>query len=148
MRRYLLDAGPLAALLHNRPAAVALMKPWLQAHEAATSILVYGEVVEYLKPLTNFALQYQGLQNLIGEVRPFFLTYPIVERYGDLRFQLRKPHGAGLIGDVDTLIAATALERRLQVVTADRDFLRVPCLPVLLLDRLTYSILVDRRSTR
>lgn len=145
MRRYLLDAGPLAALLHRRAAATALMQPWLVAHEAVTSILVYGEVIEYVKPLPNFPSYYQGLRNLVAEVRPYVLTYPIVERYADLRLALRKPYGPGLIGDVDTLIAATALERRVQVVTTDRDFLRVPGLGVILLDRGSLAVVEDRR---
>ncbi len=38
--------------------------------------------------------------------------------------------GTGLIGDIDTLIAATALERNLTVITADTDYLRVPDLRV------------------
>lgn len=48
---------------------------------------------------------------------------------------MRAPHGPGLIGDVDTLIAATALERNLTVVTLDQDFTRVPGLRVQLLER-------------
>jgi len=52
MRRYLLDTSPLAALLLARPAAVALITPWMERHEAATSILVYAEVVEYIALLT------------------------------------------------------------------------------------------------
>ena len=44
-------------------------------------------------------------------------------------------HGPGFIGDVDTLIAATALERYLTVVTLDQDFTRVPGLRVQLLER-------------
>ena len=43
-------------------------------------------------------------------------------------------HGPGLVGDVDTLIAATALERNLTVVTLDQDFTRVPGLRVQLLE--------------
>ena len=43
--------------------------------------------------------------------------------------------GPGLIGDVDTLIAATALERGVTVATTDRDFERVPDLEVLLIPR-------------
>ncbi len=43
------------------------------------------------------------------------------------------PHGTGLIGDIDTLIAATALERELTIVTADTDFERVPGLQVKLI---------------
>lgn len=42
---------------------------------------------------------------------------------------------SGLTGDMDTLIAATALERSLTVVTIDGDFARVPGLSVLLLPR-------------
>src|SRR5207249_99102 len=47
-------------------------------------------------------------------------------RYADLRRQMRPPRGPGLIGDIDTLIAATAIERKLTLVTADTDFQRVP----------------------
>jgi predicted nucleic acid-binding protein len=43
-------------------------------------------------------------------------------------------HGSGFIGDVDTLMAATALERHLTVVTLDQDFTRVPALRVHLLE--------------
>jgi predicted nucleic acid-binding protein len=54
--------------------------------------------------------------------------------YADIRRAMRAPHGPGLIGDVDTLIAATALERNLTVVTLDQDFTRVPGLRVQLLE--------------
>jgi hypothetical protein len=53
MRRYLLDTAPLAALLLARPAAFDLITPWLNRHEAATSILSYAEVVEYIKDFSN-----------------------------------------------------------------------------------------------
>lgn len=65
MRQFLLDTGPLAALLHERPAAVEKMQPWLLRQEAATSILVYGEVVEYIRPLPNYWAHFQGLRNLM-----------------------------------------------------------------------------------
>lgn len=71
-----------------------------------------------------------------------------MERYADLRLAMRRPHGPGLIGDVDTLIAATALERQVRVVTTDRDFLRVPGLGVLLLDRTTFAVLDDQHPIR
>lgn len=129
MRRYLLDAGPLTALLQGRTGAVALMRPWVENQEVATSILAYGETVEYLRPKPDYAAHLQALHQLLEGVRPFFLTYPILRRYADLRLHLR-PRGQ-LIGDVDTLIAATALERRLTVVTLDSDFARVPGLSVL-----------------
>lgn len=116
MKRYLIDASVLTAYLYQRTAAVNLLSPWISQHEAATSILVYGEIVEHL----------QGRRD-----------YPLhrMERYATIRRQLRLPHGPGLIGDVDTLIAATALERNLTVVTADSDFERVPGLKVMVIPK-------------
>ena len=139
MRRYLLDTTPLAALLLNRPGAVTLITPWLHFHEAATSVLVYAEVVEYLKDFANYQKHLSQLQTLLREVHPYSLTYPILERYADIRRQLRPPHGAGLIGDIDTLIAATALQRNLTVVTTDADYQRVPGLNVMLIARATLA---------
>ena len=131
MRRYLLDSAPVAAYLHGRNAAVDLITPWIVNREAATSILVYAEAVEYLKGLSDFSRRHDNLRRLLTEIYPYFLTYSILERYADIRRLLRPPHGTGLIGDIDTLIAATALEQDLTIVTVDSDFERVPGLKVL-----------------
>ncbi len=133
MRKYLLDTGPLTALLQGRAGAMALMRPWVQNREAATSILTYGEAVEYLRPKPNYADHLEALHELLRGVPPFFLTHAILRRYADIRLHLR-PQGL-LIGDVDTLIAASALERDLTVVTLDGDFDRVPGLTVLRLTK-------------
>lgn len=130
MRRYLLDTGPLAAYLHGRPGAVRLISPWIQQRAAATSVLVYAEVHEYLQGLPDYPRRREQLRRLMREIQPYTLTYPALERYGDLRRQLRPPHGAGIIGDVDTFIAATALARDLTVVTTDSDYQRVAGLRV------------------
>jgi predicted nucleic acid-binding protein len=111
MRRYLLDTGPLGAYLQGREPAVDLIVPWIRRGEAATSILVYGEIIEYIKSLHDYPTKYMGLRGLLGAIYPYFLTYSILERYAEIRRTLRPPHGSGLIGDIDTLIAATALER-------------------------------------
>jgi predicted nucleic acid-binding protein len=141
MRRYLLDTGPLGAYLQGRQAVVNLVHPWLRQHEAATSILAYAEVVEYIKGFPDFLTLHTQLRRLLRHIYPYFLTYRILERYADLRRSLRRPYGPGLIGDIDTLIAATALERNLTVVTIDTDFQRVPNLRVLLLSRSTMQVL-------
>ena len=141
MRRYLLDTGPLGAYLQGRQAVVNLVAPWLRQQEAATSILAYGEVVEYMKGFPDFVSLHTQLRRLLRHIYPHFLTYRILERYADLRRSLRRPHGPGLIGDIDTLIAATALERNLTVVTIDTDFQRVPNLRVILLSRATMQVL-------
>lgn len=126
MRRYLVDTALLAAFLYNRPAAVSLLAPWIAAQEAATSILVYGEVVEHLRGRPDGARRHGELRTLLSEVTPYFLTFSIMDRYADIRRSMRPPQGPGLIGDVDTLIAATAPEHDLTVVTTDTDFQRVP----------------------
>jgi len=133
MRRHLVDTPLLAAYLFNRPLAVALISPWIQQREVATSILVYGEVNEYIQGNPNYVVLHARLLELLEEIPPFFLTYPIMRRYGEIRRTLRRTNS--LIGDVDTLIAATALERNLAVVTADGDFQRVPGLKLNLIPR-------------
>jgi predicted nucleic acid-binding protein len=132
---------PLAALLLARPAAVDLISPWLNHHEMATIILAYAEVVEYSKDFSGAKRRQSQLRTLLGEVYPYFLTYPILERYTDIRRSLRRPQGKGLIGDIDTLIAATALERNLTVVTIASDFQRVPNLKVILLSPSSMKVL-------
>src|SRR5205823_577473 len=63
MRRYLLDTTPLTAYLTGRPAAVAQYDPWLDRDEAATSVLVYAEVVEGLRSRPDFATLHQAFEN-------------------------------------------------------------------------------------
>lgn len=94
-------------------------------------MLVYGEIVEYLQSLAapSYAHHVMLLRSLLRQVYPYPLSYAILDRYATLRRSLRPPHGSGLIGDVDTLIAATALTYKLEVVTTDSDYLRVASLP-------------------
>lgn len=105
-------------------------------HEVATSILVYGEVIEYIRGRPDFEALRRSLRTLLREVRPLPLNYRILEGYADLRRQVHPPYGPGLIGDIDTIIAATALEHDLILVTTDTDFQRVPGLKLMLLPRI------------
>jgi predicted nucleic acid-binding protein len=111
------------------------MTNWVMDAEAATSSLVYGEVIEHIMVRPSFLTHRDALRAMLRAVHPFLPTYGILERYATLRRQLRPPQGPGLIGDIDTLIAATALEHNLTVVTIDGDFQRVPGLNVMLLSR-------------
>ena len=123
MKRYLLDTSLLAASLHNRTNAIRLISPWIKNDEVVTSILVCGEVIEYLKGLPDYADKYTKLHRILREIPPYPLTYAILERYAGIRRTLRPQHKD--IGDIDTLIAATALEHNLTLVTVDHDFERV-----------------------
>jgi len=140
MRRYLLDTAPVGAFLLGRPGALGLLSTWLTDHEAATSLVVYGEVIEFFKALPDFPRHRAALRTFMREVRPYALTYSILERYADLRRALRPPHGPGLVGDIDVLIAATAIERDLTLVTTDSDFQRVPELHVQVVPRASLSV--------
>lgn len=122
MRQYLLDSAVLSAYLRGRPAALALAQAWVYAGETTTSMACVGEVAEYLKSFPNYLRHWQAFRTLLIRVHPYPLTYAIAQRYADVRRALRPPHGPGLIGDIDTLIAATALEYGVTLVTTDSDF--------------------------
>jgi predicted nucleic acid-binding protein len=134
MRRYLLDSPILTGYLKGRK-VVTLVEPWVDQSEAATSLLVYGEISEYNHSFPDFARRQTELRALLQQVYPYGLSYVILERYAHLRRMLRPPQGPGLIGDIDTLIAATALVYDLTLVTTDSDFTRVPQLQLMLLPR-------------
>jgi tRNA(fMet)-specific endonuclease VapC len=131
MKRYLLDANVLGAYLQERPGALSLARTWIHNDEAATSIVIYGELTEYLKSFPNFPRHQAALRTLLRKVRPYPLTYALLEQYADLRRAMRPPYGPGLIGDIDTIIAATALHYGLTLVTTDGDFTRVPDLSLM-----------------
>lgn len=133
MRRYLLDSSLLSAYMRGRPGALALVRPWVVPQEATTSMVCVGEVAEYLKGYPDYPRHWQEFRTLLVKVHPYPLTYAIGQRYADLRRALRPPHGPGLIGDIDTLIAATALHYDLTLVTTDSDFRRVPGLSLMFL---------------
>jgi tRNA(fMet)-specific endonuclease VapC len=130
VRRYLFDTAVMLAYLKGRAGALSRLRPWVLTGEASTSLIVYGEVIEYLKSFPDYSRHRTALRTLMRQIYPHELTYAILERYADLRRALRPPHGGGLIGDADTLIAATALEHGLIVVTTDSDYTRVPGLSV------------------
>ncbi len=60
------------------------------------------------------------------------LSFSVLERYADIRRSLRGRGKPGIIGDADTMIAATALEYDLTLITADSDFQRVVDLKVMM----------------
>ncbi|HEX3640768.1 MAG TPA: type II toxin-antitoxin system VapC family toxin [Ktedonobacteraceae bacterium] len=127
----MLDANVLGAYLQERPGAISLARTWIHNDEVATSIVIYGELTEYLKSFPDFPRHQAALRTLLRKVRPYPLTYALLEQYADLRRAMRPPYGPGLIGDIDTIIAATALHYGLTLVTTDGDFTRVPDLSLM-----------------
>lgn len=137
--KYLLDTGPLTAYLLGRQGAVARLDASILGGEAATSSLVYAEAIEYFHSFPHFQQLQAGLRGILHEqVKRLYPTYAVCEQYAMLRRTMRlsrTPTGqpAGLIGDMDTMIAATALAHGLTVITIDGDFTRVPGLSLQLL---------------
>jgi tRNA(fMet)-specific endonuclease VapC len=125
-KSYLLDANILAAFFRGKKNALNLITPWIVRQKAATSLVVYGEIIEYLMGFADFARHQADLRALLQDIYAYPLTYAVLEQYARIRRTMRPPHGPGLIGDADTLIAATALEHGLTLVTTDSDFARVP----------------------
>lgn len=122
--RYLLDTGLLMAYLLGRSGARRLIDPFLSEDRANTSIVVYGEIVERIIGFQDYTRHEAALRGLLRSIRPLPITYGVMLAYARIRRSLR-PQGQ-LIGDIDILIAATALERDLTVLTIDHDFARVP----------------------
>ncbi|HEV2109339.1 MAG TPA: hypothetical protein VGR16_13850 [Thermomicrobiales bacterium] len=85
MRRYLLDTTPLTAYLKGVASARDLIEPWIRRQEAATSILVYGEVTEYNKGFPDVVRRQEQLRTLMREVSPYVPTFAILKRYADFR---------------------------------------------------------------
>ena len=132
MKRYLLDTGPLSAYVLGRPSAVELISPWVARKIATTSILSQAEAIEYFQGLTNYRRSRTRLFRVLNTIYPVVLPLSVRERFGIVRRQMRPPHGPGLIGDIDSFIAATALEFDMTLVTGDSDFTRVPGLDAML----------------
>lgn len=137
--RYLLDTGPITAYLLGRIGAVARLDALIHQQETATSTLVYGEAIEYFQSFPQFQVMQQALRGLLShQVKRLYPTYVVGEHYARIRRtmrMMRTPTGQplGLIGDIDTVIAATALTHHLTVITIDNDFTRIPGLSVQLL---------------
>jgi len=79
------------------------------------------------------------LRQLLHRIHPYGLSYSVLETHAEIRRSLRPPQGGGLIGDVDTLIEATARGRGLTLVTTDADFRHAPDLSLIVLDRRTWT---------
>jgi len=135
VKKFLLDTNILVAYLRGRSGTVKIVQPWLVQQEVTTSLIAYTEACEFLQGFPDYIQHRNALRILLRQLTPYVLTYPILERYAELRRSLRPPYGPGLIGDLDTFIAATAIEHNVTLVTTDSDFARVPGLTLMKLDR-------------
>jgi tRNA(fMet)-specific endonuclease VapC len=125
---YLVDTDYVVDWLKGRPEAVQLLTT-LRRDGLAISHITYGEVyegIEYGRDRTAIA---RGFRQFLRGVTLLPTTQPIMRRFAQVRGQLRAQ--GQLIGDMDLLIAATALATHRTLVTRNhRHFARVPGLSV------------------
>ena len=126
---YLVDSDWVADYLKGR-APIVQQLDRLAPEGLAISLITFGEIYEGIyygrDPRGNEA----GFRSLLRVIDVLALNRAILRRFARIRGQLRRQ--GQLIGDLDILIAATALEHDLTLLTRNRrHFDRIPELKLL-----------------
>jgi predicted nucleic acid-binding protein len=125
---YLIDTHWIVSWLNARQEAVRLLNS-LEPDGLAISEATYGEIYEGIYFGRDPAATEAAFRRLLRGVAILPVNQAIWHRFAQIRGQLRRQ--GRLIGDMDVLIAATALHHGLVLVTANRrHFDRVPDLQV------------------
>ena len=124
MTAYLVDTDWIIDCLYGRTDAVeALLE--LSADGLAVSLMTYGELYQGAFYARTPQVALRSLRTFLRGKRLLPLNRTIVERFGILRGDLQRR--GQRIGDLDLLIAATALHHDLTLVTRNlRHFSRIP----------------------
>ena len=126
---YLADSDRVADYLKGRVDAVRFIDD-LRPDGLAISVVTYGEVYEGVAFGRDAEAQERAFETFLVAVTVLPVTEAEVRRFALLRGELRR--SGFTIGDMDLLIAATALEHDLVLATRNvRDFSRVPGLRML-----------------
>lgn len=125
MSAHLIDTDWIVDVLHgNAHAMQALLD--LAPDGLAVSLITYGELYEGVHYARNPQQALDGLRAFLRGKELLPLTTAIMERFAIVRGQLSRPQRQQ-IGDMDLLIAATALHHDLTLLTRNiRDFRLVP----------------------
>jgi tRNA(fMet)-specific endonuclease VapC len=126
---YLIDTDWVIDVLHgNVHAAQTLLD--LATEGLAISLITYGELFEGVHFSRDRQVALAGLRAFLRGKELLPLTIDIMERFAMVRGELTRPVRQQ-IGDMDLLIAATALHHGLVLLTRNtRDFRLVPNLPL------------------
>jgi predicted nucleic acid-binding protein len=127
--RYLVDTDVVADFLNGRRASVDLLTT-LFLDGLAISVITYGEVQEGILYGRAPERQADGFAALLEDVDLLPVTREVALRFAHVSGTLRRLGQP--IGALDILIAATALEHSLTLVTRNmRDFQRIEDLVLL-----------------
>ncbi len=121
--KYLIDSDWVADYLKGRREALDLLQS-LAADRLAISLITFGEIYEGIYYGPNPRSHEEGFRNFLLWVDVLPLNRQIMRRFARIRGELRRQ--GQLIGDPDILIAATALDHSLTLVTRNlKDFQRI-----------------------
>jgi len=114
---YLVDTDAVVEYLKGRQPATEILTS-LRREDLAISLITYGEVYEGIYRGRNVEEHFKGFQLVLDRVRVLPLDLSIMRRFAQIRGELR--FQGQLISDLDTLIAATALDHDLMLTTQNR----------------------------
>ena len=128
MSGYLVDTDWIIDVLHGQPTATQTLLA-LADQGLYVSLITYGELYQGAYYGRDPKTALRGLRAFLRGKRMLSLTRRIVERFAIVRGYLRQQ---GLtLGDPDILIAATAIEHDLTLLTRNtRHFTRIPGLAI------------------
>lgn len=122
--KYLVDTDWVAEYLKARQPTTQILTS-LRREGLAISLITYGEIFEGIRRGRDVERHERSFRHFVRRVYLLPLTIEIMERFAHIRGELRAQ--GQLIGDLDTLIAATALEHDLMLITYNtRHFNRIP----------------------
>ena len=125
MNRYLVDTDWLIDVIHGQEDAIETLAA-LALNGVAISYITYAELFEGAYYARNRDRDLQALHDLLIGKDLLPLSLDVLERFAVLRGSLPRQHRQQL-GDMDLLIAATALTHELTILTGNRrDFTLVP----------------------
>ena len=121
---YLVDTDWVADYLKGRPHPVQVLDA-LADEGLAISIITYGEIHEGIVYGTNAEHHTRVFRQFLRGVEVLGLNRQIMQRFARIRGDLRRQ--GLLIGDLDILIGATALQYDLTLLTRNiAHFQRIP----------------------
>jgi tRNA(fMet)-specific endonuclease VapC len=122
--KYLVDTDWVIEYLKGREPVTQLLSDWVELG-MAVSLITYGEVYEGIYFSQKPDRQKADFERFLQGVTLLSLTEEIMQHFARLRGQLRS--SGQLIGDADLLIAATAIQHNLTLLTFNtRHFQRIP----------------------
>jgi tRNA(fMet)-specific endonuclease VapC len=124
--KYLVDTDWVAEYLKGRDPAVRILEA-MAPGDLAISLITYGEIYEGIYYGRDPKRAEQGFLQFLRGIDVVPVNKAILKEFAQIRGQLRKP--GQIIGDLDILIAATAIYQDITLITHNkRHFNRIPTL--------------------